>query len=193
MKSLDPLATAPGAPAQPERRCLCKALLAVPLLVAIAPVSTLAALAPERKLSFYNTHTGEELSLVYHQNGNYIPQALKKINHYLRDFRCDKVHTIDPALLDILHDLQHAAGNPNGTFEVISGYRSPETNHYLRQKSRGVAKHSLHMQGMAIDIRLEGTTTRKVRDLSLQMKRGGTGYYASSDFVHLDTGRVRHW
>ncbi len=190
MKSLNP---SPEAPAQPGRRRLCKALLTVPLLVTVAPISTLAALVPERKLSFYHTHTREELSLVYYQNGNYIPQALKKMNHYLRDFRCDAVHTIDPALLDILHDLQHAAGNPNGTFEVLSGYRSPETNRNLRQKSNGVAQNSLHMQGMAIDIRLEGTTTRTLRDLSMRMKRGGTGYYASSDFIHLDTGRVRHW
>jgi len=193
MKSADPLTTHRGAPAQPGRRRLCKALLTVPLLVAAAPFSSLAALAPERKLSFYHTHTGEELSLVYHRNGNYLPQALKKINHYLRDFRCDAVHTIDPVLLDILHDLQQAAGNPNGTFEVISGYRSPQTNRSLRQKSKGVAKNSLHMQGMAIDIRLEGTATRHLRDLSMEMKRGGTGYYASSDFVHLDTGQVRHW
>ncbi len=193
MKSPNPLTTDSEAPAQLDRRHLCKALLTVPLLVAVAPISTLAAFAPERKLSFYHTHTGEELSLVYHKNGNYIPQALKKINHYLRDFRCDAVHTIDPVLLDILHDLQQAAGNLNGTFEVISGYRSPETNRNLRQKSSGVAKSSLHMQGMAIDVRLEGTTTCQLRDLSMQMKRGGTGYYPSSNFVHLDTGRVRHW
>ncbi len=193
MKSLIPLTTDPEAPAQPERRRLCKALLTVPLLVAVNPLSSLAALAPERRLSFHHTYTGENLSLVYHKNGKYIPQALKQINYYLRDYLCDEIHTIDPALLDILHDLQHRAGNPDGTFEVISGYRSPQTNSKLRKTSKGVAKKSLHMQGMAIDVRLEGTTTRKLRDRSIQMKRGGTGFYASSDFVHLDTGQVRHW
>ncbi|PLY01544.1 MAG: Twin-arginine translocation pathway signal [Desulfuromonas sp.] len=193
MTHTSPLTTDPESPAQPDRRRLCKALLTVPLLVSVAPITTLASLAPERKLSFYHTHTGEELSLTYHKNGSYIPAALEQINHYLRDFRCDEVHQIDPKLMDILHDLQQAAGNPNGTFEVISGYRSPETNGKLRQKSNGVAKKSLHMQGMAIDIRLDGTSTKKVRDLGMQLKRGGVGFYASSDFVHLDTGRVRHW
>jgi len=176
-----------------RRQLIQKALLTVPVLMAFSPASLLAKPVPARRLSFSHTHTCEQLSIVYARDGKYLPKALSKINHCLRDFRSNEKHAIDPVLLDVLYDLQEAAGNKNGVFEVVSGFRSLGTNKMLRNKSHGVAKRSLHMEGKAIDLRLSGTSTKKLRDLAIGLKRGGTGYYAESDFVHLDTGRVRQW
>ena len=175
-----------------RRQLLQKALLIVPVFC-FSPASLLAKQVPVRRLSFSHTHTCEQLSIVYARDGKYLPEALSRINHCLRDFRSNEKYAIDPALLDFLYDLQRTAGNEGGVFEVISGYRSPSTNKMLRNKSNGVAKRSLHMEGKAIDLRLRGTRTKKLRDLAINLKRGGTGYYAKSDFVHLDTGRVRQW
>ena len=122
------------------------------------------------------------------------PSALLRFSadHLLRDFRTNEEHTIDPALLDILFQLQLEAHH-DGPFEVISGYRSPQTNAALRSRSSAVAEHSLHMQGRAIDIRLRGFPTAKLRDVAIALQRGGVGFYPVSDFVHVDTGRVRKW
>jgi uncharacterized protein YcbK (DUF882 family) len=145
-----------------------------------------------RKLSFYHTHTKQYLDITYAYAGMYDPVALAIVNRFLADFRTGEVHPIDPGVLDILTRVQEEMGCA-GTYEVISGYRSPKTNQMLRGKSKGVAKHSLHMDGKAIDIRLTGQCTRQVRDCARALKLGGVGYYAKSDFVHLDTGRVRTW
>jgi uncharacterized protein YcbK (DUF882 family) len=145
-----------------------------------------------RSLSFVHTHTGETLSTVYFQNGNYLAPSLEHINRFLRDFRTNEVHSIDPGLLDILFDLQTNAHH-TGPFEVISGYRSPQTNAALRRQSTAVAEHSMHMEGRAIDVRLRGFPTAKLRDLAIALHRGGVGFYEVSDFVHVDTGRVRTW
>jgi len=145
-----------------------------------------------RSLAFVHTHTGETLSTVYFQNGNYLAPSLEHVNHFLRDFRTNEVHSIDPGLLDILFDLQAQTHRP-GPFEVISGYRSPQTNAALRRQSGAVAEHSLHMEGRAIDVRLRGFPTTKLRDLAISLHRGGVGFYAVSDFLHVDTGRVRIW
>jgi uncharacterized protein YcbK (DUF882 family) len=152
----------------------------------------LASAAERRTLKFVHTHTGEKLSACYAAGGSYQSQCLLQVNRFLRDFRTGEIHPIDPTLLDVLYDLQVAADRDD-TFEVISAYRSPRTNSQLRSQSSGVAEHSLHMDGKAIDIRLTGFPTKKVRDLALSLRRGGVGFYASSDFVHLDTGRVRSW
>jgi uncharacterized protein YcbK (DUF882 family) len=143
-------------------------------------------------LSFVHAHTRETLSTVYFQDGNYLVPSLERVNHLLRDFRTNEVHSIDPALLDILFDLQ-AQAHHDGPFEVISGYRSPQTNAALRRQSSAVAEHSLHMDGRAIDVRLRGFPTEKLRDVAVALHRGGVGFYAASDFVHVDTGRVRVW
>ncbi len=164
-------------------------------LAAITSLAAPAVLATERQvrqLSFVHTHTGETLLAPYAQDGCYLPQCLDQVTHFLRDFRTGESHPIDPALLDILFDLQHQA-NHDDAFQIISGYRSPLTNASLRSKSTGVATRSLHMDGKALDIRLTGFSTRKLRDIALSLKRGGVGYYASSDFLHIDTGRVRFW
>ena len=150
------------------------------------------AAAEIRGLSFVHTHVNESLSIDYFSNGAYVPAALAQLNHLLRDFRTGEVHPIDPPLLDILCDLR-ALADGAGPFEIISGYRSPRTNGQLRNRSTGVAEHSLHMEGKAIDVRIRSFDTRKLRDLALSLRRGGVGYYASSDFVHIDTGRIRSW
>ena len=145
-----------------------------------------------RTLSFVHTHTGENLSTVYFEDGAYRVGSLQQVNHLLRDFRTDTTYPIDPRVLDILHELQVLADRDE-PYQVISGYRSPQTNSLLRKSSSGVAEHSLHMEGRAIDVRLGGFPTHKLRELALTMRRGGVGFYPRSDFVHLDCGRVRFW
>lgn len=142
-------------------------------------------------LSFHHTHTDERLSIVYRRDGRYLAAALNRIDWLLRDFRTGEVRRIDPRLLDILHALSRSCDGD--TFEVVSAYRSPATNALLRRTGDGVAKHSLHLDGRAIDVRLAGFNTARLRDVALTLGRGGVGYYPESDFVHLDTGRVRAW
>jgi len=148
--------------------------------------------APERSLAFKNLHTGESLRTTFWAEGRYLNDELKAVNHVLRDHRSGDVHPMDPKLLDLLYVLQQSVA-VNGSFYIISGYRSPQTNQKLRSKSGGVAKKSLHMQGKAIDIRLPGCQLKHLRDAALELKAGGVGYYARSDFIHVDTGRVRRW
>jgi uncharacterized protein YcbK (DUF882 family) len=172
-----------------RRRFLQRAGAALVLL----PFGAAWARTPARRtLSFVHTHTGEQLSSVYFQNGEYRVAELERINQLLRDFRTGDVHPIDTGVLDILADLRVLADRDE-PYEVISGYRSPQTNAALRHHSSGVAEHSLHLQGRAIDVRLPGFPTHRLRELALGMGRGGVGFYAQSDFVHLDNGRVRYW
>lgn len=180
-------------PDKTRRAWLRAALLCGPAtLVLPAPVRGMVLDEAPRRLAFHHTHTNERMSVVYAVGGRPIRQALTRINRFLRDFRSGEVHPIDPALLDILHDVRIATGG-RGVFEVISGYRSPATNAMLRKRSDGIAKRSLHMRGMAIDVRLTDVDTASMRDAAVALRRGGVGYYARSDFVHLDTGRVRRW
>jgi uncharacterized protein YcbK (DUF882 family) len=146
----------------------------------------------ERRLSFVHTHTREELSIAYASMAGYRQEALSRIDQFLRDFRTGEVHAIDPGLLDLLSDLAALTGTST-PFHVISGYRSPWTNAMLRGRSEGVARHSLHMDGRAIDVRLPDVPLRLLRDAAVALARGGVGYYPGSDFVHVDTGRVRTW
>ncbi len=142
-------------------------------------------------LTLINTHTQEEFELRHF--GRACPPTIKhNLYAFLRDYRTGDVHPIDFRLMDILHAIQRETGS-RGAFEVISGYRSPKTNAMLRESSSGVAKNSLHLKGQAIDIRLTDLRTRELRDVARSLKAGGVGYYAKSDFVHIDTGKVRHW
>ena len=166
--------------------------LILSLLLLLVPLASPAIALTERSLSFYNTHTGEKLTVIYRRHGKYIPESLEKINTILRDHRSGDIHPIDPKLMDYLYDLQTKVGNHGGV-HIISGYRSPETNRKLRRNSKAVAQGSLHMQGKALDFRLPGTDTAELRDAARKMKRGGVGYYKKSDFIQIDTGRVRHW
>lgn len=148
----------------------------------------------ERQLSFYHTHTRKRLDVVYSRDGVYDPLALDQINRLLFDFRTGDKAEIDPQLLDLIYEVREALGS-DGTYQVISAYRSPKTNEMLRGRSAntGVAKKSQHLMGKAIDVRLEGVKTKTLRDAALAMKRGGVGFYEASDFVHMDTGRPRSW
>jgi len=157
-------------------------LLAPPLAFAEGP----------RTLAFYHTHTGEKLKITYAEWGSHIPDALAEISRFLRDFRSGEAYPIDPPLLDKLHQLQQLTGG-KGPYEIISAYRSPQTNEMLRANSNGVAQRSLHMEGRAMDVRLRGVETRKLHKAALGLRAGGVGYYEDSDFIHLDTGRVRAW
>jgi uncharacterized protein YcbK (DUF882 family) len=148
---------------------------------------------PVRKLTFFNIHTNEHLCAPYYIKGKYDCKALNAVNYILRDYRTDEVIDIDRSLLDLLFAIAVKTKSPSGTFEVISGYRSPATNAMLRKKSRGVASKSLHMVGKAIDIRLSGYNTRRLRETAVKLKAGGVGFYPKSDFVHVDVGRVRYW
>lgn len=130
--------------------------------------------------------------MTYFRDGMYDPAALYRIDHFLRDFRTGEVHAIDRELLDVLWNIQQDMGQ-DGTFEVISGYRSPLTNKQLRKNSSGVAKRSLHMEGRAIDVRFSNAPTRYIQQCAIAMECGGVGYYPKSNFVHLDTGRFRTW
>jgi len=142
-------------------------------------------------LSFYHTHTGERMEILY-TPGSYAGSVQKALEYFLRDFRTGEVHPIDPMLLDTLCAIQNCCGK-HTAYEVISGYRSPKTNEFLRKNSSGVARKSLHMEGRAVDIRLAGLPTNILRDLAVNIHNGGVGFYPKSDFVHIDTGRKRAW
>jgi len=166
-------------------------------LVCLAPVQALAKLSltgvQERSLSLLNTHTGERLKeVVYWEKGDYILDALENLNHVLRDHRTNQVHPIDPMTLDLMAAISRKVGAKQ-PFEIISGYRSPQSNKSLSKQSRGVAKNSYHMQGKAVDLRLPGVPLKAVRKAALELRMGGVGYYAKSDFVHIDSGKVRSW
>jgi len=148
--------------------------------------------AGERRLRFHNIHTGESLSTIYWADGTYIPEARNEIDLILRDWRTDEITNIDPRLLDLVHELAGVV-DARAPFHVISGYRSPKTNALLRKKSHGVAKKSLHMRGMAVDICLPGRDLRTLRKAALSLRRGGVGFYPKPGFVHVDVGRVRTW
>jgi uncharacterized protein YcbK (DUF882 family) len=151
--------------------------------------------AREYRLRFYHTHTRERLDIVYRHGDTYVPEALDALDHFLRDHRTNDVHHFDPRLFDLLHDLTASLNDSGGEIDVICGYRTPRSNEFLRTRSphTGVAQHSLHMQAEAIDIRLPGIPTATLRDAALRLHRGGVGFYRSSNFVHVDVGRVRHW
>jgi uncharacterized protein YcbK (DUF882 family) len=159
----------------------------------LLPKGALAAqpLSP-RVLRFDHLHTGEKLAIEYWKGGAYEPEGLGAINHLMRDFRTGDVHPIDPSLLDLLHDLADGTGTRK-PFEIISAYRSPKTNATLHSHSDGVASKSLHLKGKAIDIRLADVPLKELRRAALSSRRGGVGYYPESNFIHVDTGRLRVW
>jgi len=145
-----------------------------------------------RSLAMYNPHTGESLNLVYCENGYYVPGALQEVNYFFRDFRQNLVKPIDPRLLDLLHVI-HQSSDGTKPFNLVSGYRSPQTNAMLAAQYEGVARHSMHIEGKAADINLPGRQLSILQRIALAMRFGGVGYYPQSGFVHVDTGRIRHW
>jgi len=145
-----------------------------------------------RRIAFANLHTGEHLDIEYFRHGEYLNEALQQIEKVLRDFRNGETHSMDPKLMDYLVEVAAKVG-AKPAFSVISGYRSPETNEKLHDRSSGVSQHSLHMQGRAIDVRIAGVDCATLAASALELKRGGVGYYRASNFVHLDTGAFRTW
>jgi uncharacterized protein YcbK (DUF882 family) len=150
------------------------------------------AFSRERTLSFHNVHTDEELTLVCSPDQYYDRPLLQRFSHFLRDHHSDEICAMDPALIDLFYAVSAFTGS-TGTFKVVSGYRSPETNSWLRKISHGVAEHSMHIEGKAVDIRMSDVDTRTIREVGLALQQGGVGYYPRADFVHLDTGRIRSW
>jgi uncharacterized protein YcbK (DUF882 family) len=152
-------------------------------------------LGAARALTMLNTHTGERIELVYAVGARFLPDALGTLNHFLRDHYSGAVGVMDPAVFDLVHRVQAALGVVGrSVIEVISGYRSPATNAFLKKtRGGGVANHSLHMDGQAIDLRLAGVPLGELRDAALSLRGGGVGFYPDEGFVHVDTGRVRSW
>lgn len=146
----------------------------------------------ERTLTFHNVNTDEDLTIVVSPEQYYDRQILQRFSYFLRDHHSDEIRTMDPALIDLFYAVSAFTGS-EGTFKIISGYRSPETNNWLRKVSHGVAEHSMHIEGKAVDIRMSDVNTRTIRQVALALQQGGVGYYPRADFVHLDTGRIRSW
>jgi uncharacterized protein YcbK (DUF882 family) len=178
-------------PMSPHRRGVLRGAIGLAGATLLGGTARAAAVAP-RSLSLLNLHTGEALKATYFEAGEYLPDAMAALNHLLRDFRTGDVHPIAPGLLDLVTSLQGRLDTCR-TVHVISGYRSPHTNAQLHERSDGVASHSLHMVGEAMDIRIPGVELANLRDAALGLQRGGVGYYPGSDFVHVDVGRVRRW
>lgn len=175
---------------------IAKAAAAAIVCLVILPAGATVPATPvarEYRVRLYHTHTGERLDIAYRKGDRYLPEALAKLNYYLRDHRTGDVHPYDPKVFDLLHDLTAAAGRPDAEIHVVCGYRTPWSNEFLRQHSDGVALHSLHMEAKAIDIRVPEIRTAQLRDAALGLRRGGVGYYAKSNFIHVDVGRVRRW
>jgi uncharacterized protein YcbK (DUF882 family) len=166
--------------------------LLYPFLSRIACFADPEPLPPDRFLSLFNIHTAESAAVVYCQAGCLITPSLEKIDYILRDYRSGEMKEIDVRLLDLLHSLTMKLGLDQ-PFHVISGYRSPRTNSLLRARLRGVAKHSLHVLGQAIDIRVPGLSISELFRAAVSLKAGGVGRYPRSNFVHVDVGRVRTW
>ncbi len=152
-------------------------------------------LVQDFKLKLYHLHTGESLSVTYKHGTEYVENSIADLNHFLRDHRTQDVADYDPREFDLLHALLAKLGKPNATIDIVCGYRTPESNNFLRTRSAdtGVAEHSQHMLSKAIDIRIPGVSTRKLRDAALSLGMGGVGYYPTSQFVHVDVGPVRQW
>ncbi len=145
------------------------------------------------RLRLFHTHTNERIDVIYRVGENYIPSAIDRLDHFLRDHRTGDVIQLDRRVFDLLHDLTAAVGRPDAEIDIVCGYRTPWSNNFLRRTTPGVAEHSLHMQGEAIDIRMPGVSTSKLRNVALTLHRGGVGFYPESRFVHVDVGRVRQW
>jgi len=167
--------------------------LVVPASASTAGTRPATAVEPVYELRLYHTHTNEHLDIVYRHGDTYDLIALQRLEYFLRDHRTGEVHSYDPRVFDLLRDLAGSLGRSRSEINVVCGYRTPWSNAFLRSRSSAVARHSLHMQAMAIDIRLPGVATTELRDAALHLHRGGVGYYAREQFVHVDVGRVRRW
>ena len=193
MSTVRPAAVSPASRRRFLRRGIAGAGMAVATGSILASGAARAEVpAAERRLNLVNTHTWERLDIVYFTHGMYIDESLTAISHLMRDHRAEEECTMDRYLFDDLARL-HASLDTDEPLHLLSGYRTPATNAKLRQRSKGVAKYSLHMEGRAADIYVPGIPTRTLQQAALAMEAGGVGYYARSGFVHIDTGRIRNW
>jgi uncharacterized protein YcbK (DUF882 family) len=165
------------------RAALSSALPVVPAAYATEPY----------RLRLHNLHTLEDIDIVYRIGDNYQPEAVARLNYFLRDHNTQDVINYDPREFDLLHDILRRLGRPGATIDIVCGYRTQETNEILRASSNGVAEHSQHILGHAIDIRIPGSTTPRIRNAALSLNEGGVGYYPTSHFVHVDVGAIRTW
>lgn len=147
----------------------------------------------EHRLLLFHLHTNERINIVYRKGDSYLPDAVGQLDHFLRDHRTGDVTNLDPRLFDLLSDLTAAVGRPGTEIDIVCGYRTPWSNEFLRRTTVGVAQHSQHILGEAIDIRIPGVPIVRLRDAALSLRRGGVGYYARSQFVHVDLGPIRRW
>jgi uncharacterized protein YcbK (DUF882 family) len=147
----------------------------------------------EYRLRLFHTHTNERIDIVYRRGDVYFLDAINRLDQFLRDHRTGDVHLLDVRLFDLLHDLTETVGQAETEIDIVCGFRTPWSNAFLRRTTSGVAAHSLHMEGEAIDIRIPGIPASELRDAALALHRGGVGFYAKSEFVHVDVGRVRRW
>ena len=170
-------------------------LMSVLLFVSVQPAPTCAAEAPlrEYRLRLFHTHTKERIDIVYRRGDAYLQDAVNRLDQFLRDHRTGEVRQLDERLFDLLHDLAESVGRADAEINIICGYRTPWSNEFLRRTTSGVASHSLHLEGEAVDIRIPGVPTAELRDAALALHRGGVGFYPKSQFVHVDVGRVRRW
>ncbi len=157
-----------------------------------APLAGRAFSTQARLAHVHNLHTGESLRAVYYENGRYVPDAMSELMKVLRDWRNGEEHLMDPRLFDVMHALRGKL-ETNEPFQVISGYRSPETNAAMHERSHQVASNSQHTQGRASDVRIEGVELSRLHGAALDLAAGGVGYYPVSNFVHVDVGPVRQW
>ena len=145
-----------------------------------------------RRIRMYSGRTGESIDTIYWVEGDYIKEAMKEINHFMRDWRTGTVTNIDPRTVDIMA-ASHRLMDVSEPYMMLSGYRSPKTNAMLRSKSGGVARHSLHMVGQAADLRLKSRSVGQMSKAAAACASGGVGKYSRSNFVHMDCGPVRTW
>jgi len=158
-----------------------------------APASSAVVPLREYRLRLLHTHTNERIDIVYRRGDRYVPDAVVRLDQFLRDHRTGDVRRLDVRLFDLLHDLAESVGKAEAEIDIICGYRTPWSNELLRRTTSGVAPRSLHMEGEAIDIRMPGVPTAELRKAALALHRGGVGFYPKSQFVHVDVGRVRRW
>lgn len=166
--------------------------LAAPLLLGLSSSRAAEAAFRERSITFHHLHTGESLRATYYADGRYLEEELRRASWLLRDWRAQRARAIDPELLDLLWGLRHRLDS-TAPVQVICGYRTPQTNAMLRRRGRGVAQNSLHLKGMAVDLRVPDRSLRQVRGAAMSLRAGGVGYYPGANFVHVDTGQVRYW
>lgn len=173
------------------RRHIAATLLLSPM-IPLAGCASLPRPRTHRWIELHNLHTNESINVVFADERGFVDEGLRKLEYFLRDFRAKETHRMDSQLYVLLTDLADTA-RCLPRFDVISGYRSPDTNASLRKAGHNVAQRSMHMEGRAMDVRLRGCSVKRLRQLALAAGRGGVGYYPKDQFVHIDTGPVRSW